>query len=240
MLRESYVGALYTRRHARGGDIDTLETAGIDFRLQTSTFRGSSNLRSSGYFLHTTNPLGTGKNSAFGGEIVLPERSSCSRCSRLHGDSGQLRCVGWLHPPDRLSELRPEAVLQSPAKPAPLDPAVPIREQASTGYSTRRVTARCPARSSSGPSQLDLHSQDTFEFSVIPTYEFLEEDFEISDDITLPAGSAYNFTRYRVEARTARSPHTRRVNRRWSGAVLLLRRPAAPRRDGVPSSLRRA
>ena len=72
MLRESYVGALYTLRHSRGGEIDTRQTMALDFRLATSTFLGSQNLSSSGYFVHTTSGLDAGTGSAFGAEVGYP------------------------------------------------------------------------------------------------------------------------------------------------------------------------
>ena len=201
MLRESYVGALYTRRHARGGDIDTLETAGIDFRLQTSTFRGSSNLRSSGYFLHTTNPLGTGKNSAFGGEISYPNDPVFAHLGYMEIQDNYDASVGFT----RRTGFRSfgPRLFYSP-RPSRHPWIRRFQFGSSVDWLLDTEGNRTLSRSVElRPFSLDLHSQDTFEFSVIPTYEFLEEDFEISDDITLPAGSAYNFTRYRVEARTA-------------------------------------
>ncbi len=38
MLRESYVGGLYTLRHARGGGIDTRQTMGVDFGWRRPRF----------------------------------------------------------------------------------------------------------------------------------------------------------------------------------------------------------
>ena len=72
MLRESHLGTLYTLRHTRGGEVDSRQTMGVDLRLATSTFLGSDNLSATGYLLHTTNPLDTGKSSAFGAQIAYP------------------------------------------------------------------------------------------------------------------------------------------------------------------------
>ena len=55
MFRESHLGALYTLRHTRGGNVDDRQTIGVDLRLATSTFLGSNNLSATGYFLRTTN-----------------------------------------------------------------------------------------------------------------------------------------------------------------------------------------
>src|SRR4029077_10879263 len=50
---------------------------------------------------------------------------------------------------------------------------------------------------------VELHSQDSLEVQVVPTYERLIEDFRIAPGVTLPVGSDYNFTRYRVQVNTA-------------------------------------
>jgi hypothetical protein len=50
---------------------------------------------------------------------------------------------------------------------------------------------------------VQMHSQESFSVNVTPTYERLERDFEIQDGVVLPAGSDYDFVRYRVQAGTA-------------------------------------
>ena len=52
---------------------------------------------------------------------------------------------------------------------------------------------------------LDVYFQsgDNFRVSVVPTYERLRRDFEISQGVTLPNGNEYNFTRYSVQVSTA-------------------------------------
>ena len=51
--------------------------------------------------------------------------------------------------------------------------------------------------------QVNAHDGGRYQFMVTPQYERLEEDFEISDGVVLPAGGVYQFTRYQVEAQTA-------------------------------------
>ena len=52
---------------------------------------------------------------------------------------------------------------------------------------------------------LDLQSEDTFSFLVLPEYERLNHDFRVNarDDILLPKGGDYSFVRYRLTASTA-------------------------------------
>jgi hypothetical protein len=51
--------------------------------------------------------------------------------------------------------------------------------------------------------QVEFHSGDELEVHVIPQHEHLEREFRIDDDIVLPVGSQYDFTRYRLQASTA-------------------------------------
>jgi len=52
------------------------------------------------------------------------------------------------------------------------------------------------------PVQINSHAGAQIQFKVTPQYERLEEDFEISDGVVLPAGGIYEFTRYQVEVET--------------------------------------
>jgi hypothetical protein len=51
--------------------------------------------------------------------------------------------------------------------------------------------------------QVNTHDGSRFQFMMSPQYERLEDDFEISDGVVLPAGGIYRFSRYQVEAQTA-------------------------------------
>jgi hypothetical protein len=50
--------------------------------------------------------------------------------------------------------------------------------------------------------QINSHAGGRVQLRVTPQYERLEEDFEISDGVVLPAGGIYEFTRYQVEVET--------------------------------------
>jgi len=53
------------------------------------------------------------------------------------------------------------------------------------------------------PFQMTLHSGDSVQVQVMPTFERLERDFTISPGITLPRGEEYRWTRYRIQASMA-------------------------------------
>ena len=62
LLTQSSAGVIYTRRAARTAGLDSLQTAGVDLSLATSSFRGRDNLEFSAFWLWNTNPLGSGGN----------------------------------------------------------------------------------------------------------------------------------------------------------------------------------
>ena len=128
MFRQSYVGALYTGRNARDTSTRSLHTVGADFLLATSTFRGSDNLSLGGFFVKTTNPLDTGRNSAFGLVLDYPNDPWTGNVS-VQGDPGQLLCRRRLHAPHRLPPCGNRASVHRPSESASLDSHRPDRSR---------------------------------------------------------------------------------------------------------------
>ncbi|HEY3093922.1 MAG TPA: DUF5916 domain-containing protein, partial [Vicinamibacterales bacterium] len=200
MLRQSYVGALYTLRDTRGGDIATRQTAGADFRLATSTFRQRQNLSLSGYFLHTTNPLDTGKGDAFGAELSYPNDPWYSSLKYVEVQDnydpavGFTRRTGFRKVQPRLGfQLRPQSKW---VRRFDFRGDVDWRVDPETNLTlTREVDVKA--------FDLFTNSQERLQVHVLPTYDSLQEDFTIAPGITLPIGHEYSFTRYRVDGNTA-------------------------------------
>jgi Domain of unknown function (DUF5916)/Carbohydrate family 9 binding domain-like len=200
MLRQSYVGVLYTLRDTRGGTIGNRQTAGADFRLATSTFRQRQNLSLTGYFLHTTNPLDTGKSDAFGAELSYPNDPVYSSLEYQEVQDnydpavGFLRRTGFRKVQPRLGfQLRPRNDW--------------VRRYDFRGEVDWRVD---PVTNRTLTREIDLkafdlytNSQDRLQVHILPTYDLLQEDFEIAPGITLPIGQEYSFTRYQVDGNTA-------------------------------------
>jgi hypothetical protein len=63
----------------------------------------------------------------------------------------------------------------------------------------RRLTSEVAVR----PFDVNFHDGGRFALNVLRQYERLEEDFEISTGVVLPAGRAYAFTRYVVSGQSA-------------------------------------
>ena len=204
ILRESYIGGLYTSRHTRESTFDatsdTRQTAGLDFRLATSTFRGSNNLELDGFFLWNTDVVGQGDNKAYGAQLSYPNDVWNARVGFNEVQADHAPALGftpragfrqyspffrWSPRPDRHPWVRQFGVGVD----------MDLRTDMTNRWLTRTMDFTL--------LRVDLHSQDNLEISLEPTYERLDEDFEISEGILLPAGREYDFTRFRASFNTA-------------------------------------
>ena len=198
---QSYVGTFFSRRHTRGPLAqEDRHTAGFDVHLETSTFRGSDNLEVSGFFLWATNPLDTGDNLSYGAQIAYPNDLWNGRLSFTEVQANHRPALGFVR---RRGFRDYDSTLMF--GPRPMDhPWIRqlrfgARSIIKTDMNNRQLTRGIDITA----FRAELHSQETFEMHVLPAYERLERDFEISDGVILPAGRAYTFTRYRFQASTA-------------------------------------
>jgi len=200
LFEQSYVGALYTRRATRlPGQVDR-HTAGLDIGLNTSRFRGDKNLDASAFYLWTNNPFDERGTSGFGAMLQYPNDPWNASFSAVELQPGYDPALGFVerrgyrrfspaiewsprlddHPWIRGLEFELEADIQND-----MDNDLLTRELEFTVL------------------QVNAHDGGRYQFRVTPQYERLEEDFEISDGVLLPAGGVYRFTRYQLEAQTA-------------------------------------
>jgi hypothetical protein len=199
-FEQSYIGGMYTRRASQLlGAVDR-QTAGLDFELATSQFRGNQNLEVSGFYLWTSSPEQADATAAYGMRLAYPndpfsaeiairalqpnydpalgfvERRGYKRVapsaeySWRPRDHPWLRALGW--------ELELDFINDSSNRPL-------TRELSLTAL------------------ELNFEDGSRVAVDVSPQYERLEEDFEIYDDIVLPAGAVYEFTSYELMASTA-------------------------------------
>jgi hypothetical protein len=201
MLRQSYVGAVYTGRRARGADVRARHTMGADFLLATSTFRGSENLSVGGFFVDTTNALETSQTYAYGVQVDYPNDPWSTNFLYREIQPFYNAAVGFT---PRTGFRRADTGLNYTARPRGHawirsiqyggDVSF-LRDIGANGLLNRDVDLTL--------INLSTHNQDNFSVHVLPTYEFLERAFTISPGITLPANSEYNFVRYQFSAQTA-------------------------------------
>ena len=202
-LSQSYIGVLHTSRDVRGEASPMLQTVGADFQLATSTFLGSKNLSMSGFGLVTTNPLDTGKNAAYGTRVdYLNDRWNTGMAYRVVQENFR-PALGFLTRPSGYKRYQPYLNF-SP------------RPEGSTLIRRMGFTADVDLQTDSNNQwltrlwnltvfNLDLQSEDSFSFLVLPEYERLNRDFRVNarDGVSLPQGGEYNFVRYRLTAQTA-------------------------------------
>jgi hypothetical protein len=198
--RESYVGALYTRRADRMAGAPDLHTAGADFAYRTSTFQGDKTLEWSGWYLYISNPLGTGESVGRGSRLAFPndpfyfdfsyrelqdnydpavgfvQRNGFRRYNPEIGYTWRFRDHRWLRSIQQ--EVDWQFFLDS-----------------ENDLLTQNVAIR--------PLTVVFGEGSTLAYEAEPTYERLERDFEISDGVTLPAGGVYRFTRHELQASMA-------------------------------------
>ena len=91
LLQQSYIGAIYTRRDARGRRRSTPATRSASTSAwPPRSFLGSQNLEATGWFLHATRPGVSSGNTAFGAAGRLSERP-VERARRRARGAGEFR-----------------------------------------------------------------------------------------------------------------------------------------------------
>jgi len=201
--RQSYVGALFTNRS--DASAPARQTAGVDFALATSTFLRKEVLEVSGFYLNTTKLRGSSGGAAFGARLNMPNDPINARISIREVQDGYDPAVGFV---DRRAYRL-------------IDPAVRYTVHTERGrYAPyiRRFSFETDLNyifnldgqlESRRPDvqliRVDLHSSDLVEFHLLPLYERLPRDFQISPGIVLPAGSQYSFLRRHYQAQTTTS-----------------------------------
>ena len=209
--RQSYVGALFTNRSGASapglpgaGDASrgARQTAGADFALATSQFLQKEVLEVSGFYLNTTKLPGSRGGAAFGARINMPNDPINWHMSVREVQNGYDPAVGFV---DRRAYRLIEPDVRYTVH---TERSRFMRRFSFEGNFThyfdldgRLETRRMDVQF----LRVDLHSSDLLEFHLLPLYERLPRDFQISPGIVLPAGSQYSFVRRRYSAQTTTS-----------------------------------
>ena len=202
ILSQSFIGGIFTARATRDQSaIPTRVTGGFDFRLATATFRGNQNLEASG-FLVANSVVGpaSGDNVSYGGRIGYPNDRWDASLQFMEVPTNTNYAVGFVERRN-IRHYNPELSFN------PRPHEHPYIRRFSFGVDTdvytdlenRAVTREYELTL----TRVELHSGDNVEFNVQPSYERLEEPFEIVSGVVLPTGAEYNFTRYELSMNTA-------------------------------------
>jgi hypothetical protein len=201
LLQQSYLGAIYTRRDARAGDeIDASHTIGVDARLATSQFRGNQNLAATAWMLYAGRPGMRDRSNAFGAGIEYPNDIWQLRLDAQEVQRNFDPAVGFVlrrdyrryrgqvyHGP----RPRNHRYIRRTEYDANLEVVTDLRNQLLERLLNVTVVG------------VQFHSQDNFGVEVDPSYVRLDRPFTIFPGITMPAGSAYHFTRFAFRGQTA-------------------------------------
>jgi hypothetical protein len=200
-FQQSYVGAIYTRRAPRlGGGVDR-HTGGVDFELATSTFLGAQNLMANGFLVKAPELNTTGNDLAIGFQLEYPNDPLEAQLEYREVQANYDAAVGFTRRRN-FRQYNPRVYYA----PRPQNHSFIRRFNFGVGgdyFVDPETNDALDSEVDITALEVDLHSQDSFEAHVIPTYERLVEDFSIAPGVTLPAGREYNFMRYRVQANTA-------------------------------------
>jgi len=196
-LQESYAGLLYTRRADRLAGAPDLQTIGLDSALRTSTFLGNKTVEWSNWFIHTTNPLDTGGNIGRGSRLAFPNDPFYFDFSYRELQDDYSPAVGFVQ---RRGSRRfnPEIGYTFRFRDHPW--LRWMQYEIDWDWYQDDVTGQLLTETRQfKPLTIGFSDGSEFAYEVHPTFERLEEDFEIFDDITLPAGQTYRFTRHEMQ-----------------------------------------
>lgn len=199
-FQQSYFGGLYTRRSARvPGDADR-HTAGLDFELATSRFRGNQNLELSAFYLWTSSPERAEDTGAYGVRLAYPNDPLTIELSMLELQPNYDPAIGFVERRG-YKRLAPTVEYSWRTRDHPWLRA--LGWEAELEFINDPRNRPLTREFSFSPLEVNFHDGSRVAVEIQPQYERLEEDFEIHDDIVLPAGAVYEFTSYQLQASTA-------------------------------------
>ncbi|HVZ19847.1 MAG TPA: DUF5916 domain-containing protein [Vicinamibacterales bacterium] len=196
---ESYVGGLFTRRADRAPGARSLETLGFDGSLRTSRFLTNKTVDLSWWYLHTTNPIGTGQSGGQGARLQFPNDPLFLDFSYRELQPNYDPAVGFLqrrgfrrfNPEMRYTWHFENGWVRSEQMRFDYEFVNDPHNRALTRtFDTKLLT-------------LVFKDGSTFEAQASPIYDRLDGPFQLSNSLVLPAGRAYWFTRYMMTGTVA-------------------------------------
>jgi hypothetical protein len=196
ILRQSAIGVIVTHGNPTGDGANTL--VGADARFATSTFRGDRNLVFEAFVLGTDDQAAGKRDGSLGVRVGYPnDRWNVSAAWKQIGTAFR-PALGFV---PRTGIRKTNLNLAFQPRPGRLG----IRQfffEFRPQYITNLHNVVQDWRAFVAPFNVRTDSGEHFEFNVAPTFERLEEPFEIVDGVVIPVGS-YRWTRYQAQIDTA-------------------------------------
>ena len=200
-LRQSSMGFLYTRRAARNSSLPVRQTFGGDFELATSRFRGGrQNFQIAGHFAKTPSPAKPGNDNAYGWRVSYPNDLLNTRLVYRSIDPNHDPAVGYR---DRTGYHAVFGVFRLGPRPKNSRLIRQIATQVTSQIYTDMNYARTDSQHRWEPIEITFQSGDRVSMWLSKEYDRLDENFQISNGVTLPAGTHYSWNRYQLSLDTA-------------------------------------
>jgi len=204
LMRQSYVGAAYTRRDPHDIGADTRQTVGVDFRLATSTFRRTQNISLSGWYADATQTGSARGTAAYGATFVYPNDRWNANLDVRTVEANFNPAVGFI---TRNAYRRYVPYLNFGPRPRNNRTVRQYNFAVIGDIQTTLDNERIARNVTIQPFQVELATNDRFGVLLIPRSEQLDSPFTINvgpgQRVTLPSGSSHDFFRYQVNWRTS-------------------------------------
>ena len=201
---QSSAGMLYTRRATHESIVEPRHTAGADVTLATPNFFLGSILDSGAWYVHTSKPeviddSGTrspaGRSDSYGWHASVSRDPYEAEISFKEVQPAYDAAVGFT-PRRNFRSWNPELNWAPRFENHRWLRGLQLGADADINANLQNHVIDRNIRIT--PAELEFHSGDNVEFQLFKQTENLDEDFEISDGVILPAGSSYDWLRYQV------------------------------------------
>jgi hypothetical protein len=201
---QSSLGMIYTRRAAHDSIVDPRHTAGADLTLATPNFIGGSTLDSGAWYVYTSKPRfindegdapEEGRSDSYGWDISVSKDPYRAEVSFKEVQPAYDAAVGFT-PRRGYRNWNPELNWQPRFDDHRWFRGVQVSGEADINLDLDNQVVDRNLQLT--PFELELHSGDSVEFQLFKQTENLDEDFEISDGVLLPAGSSHDWLRYQM------------------------------------------
>ncbi|MGH9219894.1 MAG: DUF5916 domain-containing protein [Vicinamibacterales bacterium] len=201
---QSSVGMIYTRRATADSIVDPRHTIGADVTIATPDFVGGSVLDSGAWYVYTSTPTFVteegerspeGKSYSYGWDASVSRDPYSAEISFKEVQPAYNAAVGFTPRRDYRS-WNPEINWSPRFEDHRWFRGIQLRADGDINTDLRNHVIDRNIRVT--PMELEFHTGDSIEFQVFKQTENLDEDFEISDGVILPAGNSYDWLRYQV------------------------------------------